>query len=47
MINEDSCAVELKLLTIREVVDALTNSCRREDSSRLVHLLNSLLYLAP
>jgi len=47
IIKEDSCTVELELLTVRGVVNALTNSCRREDSSRLSRLLNPLLYLAP
>ena len=44
MIKEDGYAVGL--LTIRGVVGALTNSCRREDSSRLSCSLNPLLYLA-
>jgi len=43
MIKEDGYAVGL--LAIRGVISALTNSCRREDSSRLSCLLNPLLYL--
>ena len=43
MVKEDGYAIGL--LTIRGVISALTNSCKREDSSRLSRSLNLLLYL--